>query len=167
MVALLRLMDQQRNFRTNPRTETPVRIRLLPLIVVAVLTPAVCAAQARTTTAPRTTPRQPTTQRAPDLAAGQVLFNTVCTACHSLQPPPKLAPPMAMVSQHYRDAFADETAARAAMLAFLLAPDTSRATMPAHAIQRFGLMPKLPLSEQQFRDVSAYVWSLSAPKKTP
>jgi mono/diheme cytochrome c family protein len=140
-----------------------VRIRLFPVVLVAALTPALCAAQASRPAAPRSAGAQ----RAPDLVAGQTLFNSVCTACHSLQPPPKLAPPMAMVSQHYRDAFASESDARAAMLAFLLAPDTSRATMPAHAIQRFGLMPKLPLSEQQFRDVSAYIWSLSAPAKAP
>jgi mono/diheme cytochrome c family protein len=140
-----------------------VRVRLFPAIVIAALTPALCAAQ----TGRAAPARGVSTQRAPDLVAGQTLFNTICTACHSLQPPPRLAPPMAMVSQHYRDAFASESDARAAMLAFLLAPDTSRATMPAHAIQRFGLMPKLPLSEQQFRDVSAYIWSLSAPAKAP
>jgi len=147
-----------------------MRIRLLPLVIVAVFAPALCAAQATRTPAPRPAPRPAAARqapRAPDLAAGQQIFTTVCTACHTLQPPPRLAPPMAMVSQHYRDAFASEPEALAAMLRFLLAPDTTRATMPAHAIQRFGLMPKLPLSEQQFRDVSAYVWSLSAAAPTP
>jgi hypothetical protein len=36
-------------------------------------------------------------------------------------------------------------------------------TMPKHVIARFGVMPKFALSEKQVRDVSRYVWSLSAP----
>ncbi|HEX4934124.1 MAG TPA: c-type cytochrome, partial [Gemmatimonadaceae bacterium] len=36
------------------------------------------------------------------LAQGKQLVTTVCAACHTEQPPPKLAPPLAHVSRRYR-----------------------------------------------------------------
>jgi cytochrome c len=97
------------------------------------------------------------------IADGKTTFETVCSTCHSVEPPAKLAPPMLHVSRHYRSAFASEEEAVAAMVRFILKPDTATATMPAHAIERFGLMPALPLSEAQLRGVARYVWELSAP----
>ncbi|HPV74557.1 MAG TPA: c-type cytochrome, partial [Gemmatimonadaceae bacterium] len=36
------------------------------------------------------------------IAQGKQLVTTVCAACHTEQPPPKLAPPLAHVSRRYR-----------------------------------------------------------------
>lgn len=94
---------------------------------------------------------------------GKTTFETLCVACHTLEPPARLAPPMTHVSRHYRQAFKTEAEAVDAMVRFILKPDTATATMPAHAIERFGLMPALPLNEPQLRGVAQYVWSLSAP----
>lgn len=126
-----------------------MRARLLTAIIVATLTPALGAAQ-----------QSAATRRA--LAEGEATFKAICSNCHSLMPPAKLAPPIAMVSKHYRDAFADERLALDAMTRFILLPDSLKMTMPKHAMERFGLMPRIPLSEQQARNAAIYVWSLSA-----
>ncbi len=121
-----------------------MRTRLLVIALVAAATPALCAAQAG------------------DVADGEATFKAICAACHTTAPPPKLAPPMVMVSRHYRAAFATDSAGHAALVAFISAPDTLRMTLPRHANQRFGYMPRLPLTARQVHDVAAYVWSLSA-----
>lgn len=100
----------------------------------------------------------------PVLAEGKKIFDEVCTQCHTLAPPPKLAPPMAMVAAHLRDAFPEdrggEEAAVAHILAYAPAPDAERSIMPPHAIQRFGLMAPQDLPPEQLEKVARYVWSL-------
>lgn len=97
----------------------------------------------------------------PVLLEGKQTFDQVCSACHTLEPPPKLAPPMRMVSMHLREAFPGEEEAVAHVLAYLPAPDSAKAVMPAHAIERFGLMPAQPFSAEMLEKVARYVWSLS------
>jgi|JI10StandDraft_1071094.scaffolds.fasta_scaffold277804_2 cytochrome c len=112
------------------------------------------------------TPADSQAQLRGDPVAGKVVYEAICATCHTLMPPPKLAPPMAMVSRHYREAFANDAEGVDALFRFISAPDTLRMTMPKHVIARFGVMPKFALSEKQVRDVSRYVWSLSAPEAT-
>lgn len=93
---------------------------------------------------------------------GQQVFETTCIMCHSLTPPMKMAPPMAMISKHYRDKFTSDTAGVAAIARWVLGPDSTRSALPAHAIERFGLMPKQPgVSAAQAQAVARYVWQLS------
>lgn len=93
---------------------------------------------------------------------GKQIFETTCSACHSLMPPMKLAPPMAMISKHYRDKFTSDTTGIPAMARYVLEPDSARSALPAHAIERFGLMPKQPgISPAQAHAVARYVWQLS------
>jgi mono/diheme cytochrome c family protein len=99
------------------------------------------------------------------VADGKTTFETVCSTCHTVDPPHKLAPPMSHVARRYRMAFKSEEEAVAAMVAFVLKPDATKATMPPMAIERFGLMPPLPLSEGQLRAVAKYIWSLGEPAK--
>lgn len=97
--------------------------------------------------------------RAPD---GKQTFEATCIACHSLMPPMKVAPPMVMISRHYREKFTSDTAGVSAIARFVLEPDSTRSALPAHAIERFGLMPKQAgLSAEQARAVARYVWRLS------
>lgn len=96
----------------------------------------------------------------PVLLEGKRTFDQVCSACHTMEPPPNLAPPIRMVSRHLRQAFPGEEEAVAHVLAYLPAPDSARAVMPAHAIERFGLMPPQPLPADVLEGVARYVWSL-------
>ncbi|HET9064196.1 MAG TPA: hypothetical protein VFN22_00045 [Gemmatimonadales bacterium] len=113
---------------------------------------------------------------APTLAVGQdqpvidgkLVFATTCAACHSLMPPMTLAPPMVMVARHYREKFTSDSAGIGAIARFVIDPDSSRSALPAHAIERFGLMPKQPtVSPAQAHAVARYVWNLSDTTATP
>lgn len=97
---------------------------------------------------------------------GELTFRVVCAACHTLNPPYEKAPPMTHIARHYRQAFATEAEGVEAIVQWVLKPDAARSKMPAHAIERFGLMPAFPLPEAQVREVATYVWSLGAPAAT-
>lgn len=96
----------------------------------------------------------------PVLQEGKKVFDEVCSVCHTLEPPPNLAPPMRMVSMHLRQSFATEEEGVAHVVAYVPAPTAERAIMPEHAIERFGLMAPLPLPPETLEKVARYVWSL-------
>lgn len=100
---------------------------------------------------------------AQDAPSGEATFTVVCAACHTLNPPVNKAPPMTHIARHYRQAFKTEAEGVEAIVQWVLRPDSTRSKMPAHAIERFGLMPAFPLPEPQLRSVAKYVWDLGAP----
>lgn len=100
---------------------------------------------------------------AQEIPSGEATFAVVCAACHTLNPPHSKAPPMTHVARHYRQAFKTESEGIEAIVQWVMRPDTARSKMPAHAIERFGLMPAFPLPEAQLRSVAKYVWDLGAP----
>lgn len=100
---------------------------------------------------------------AQDAPAGELTFRVVCASCHTSNPPPAKAPPMSHIARRYRQVFANEAEGIDAIVQWVTKPDTARSRMPAHAVERFGLMPAFPLPEAQLRDVAKYVWELGAP----
>ena len=96
-------------------------------------------------------------------ADGRVVVTTLCAACHLEQASPKLAPPLSQVSRVYRAALTEREAVVARMTAWIKGPNKNRALMPASDIRRFGLMPALPLPDEQLRSASTFVWTLSEP----
>lgn len=96
----------------------------------------------------------------PVLKAGKTTFDQVCSACHTLEPPHKLAPPMRMVSMHLRQRFSTEEEGVAHVTSYVPAPDAERSIMPPQIIQRFGLMTAQPLPAEMLESVARYVWSL-------
>lgn len=95
------------------------------------------------------------------IAQGREIVRTLCAACHTEQPPPKLAPPLAHISRRYRMMIGDRDSAIARITAWVQSPAKERALMPPMAIERFGIMAPLPIPEEQRRAAAAYVWSLS------
>jgi len=93
-------------------------------------------------------------------ARGQAVFDQICTACHTVQPPPNLAPPMMAVSGYYRDAFTDRDEAVAAMVAYIQDPDSTRSQLRPEAFRRFGIMAPLPLLEEDRRAVATWIWEM-------
>ena len=91
---------------------------------------------------------------------GRQVFDTVCATCHSMDPPPRTAPPMRHVVRHYREAIPDSAAAVERIAAWIVAPDAERSLLPAMARERFGAMPPFLLPEGDRRAVAAYVLSL-------
>jgi mono/diheme cytochrome c family protein len=96
----------------------------------------------------------------PVLKEGKAIFDEVCSACHTVEPPPKLAPPMRMVSMHLRQTFETEAEGVAHILSYAPAPEAGKSILPPHAVERFGLMAPQPLPPETLEKVARYVWSL-------
>jgi len=95
---------------------------------------------------------------------GAELFQLVCAMCHSIDPPALLAPPMSHAAGYYLRAHGEGGAAELAMVAFLKDPAAERSLLPAHAVERFGLMPAQGhLSDTQLLAVVRYALSLADP----
>jgi mono/diheme cytochrome c family protein len=98
---------------------------------------------------------------------GKTTFETICAACHSVNPPAKLAPPISHVSRYYKRHFANETEFVEAVVRWVREPDRARSKMPPHVFDNFAIMPAFPLPEPQLREVAKYIWTLAAPEATP
>jgi mono/diheme cytochrome c family protein len=102
---------------------------------------------------------------------GKTTFETICAACHSVNPPAKLAPPMSHVSRYYKRTYSSETEFVEAVVRWVREPDRERSKMPAHVFDNFAIMPAFPLPEPQLREVAKYIWTLApaeaAPAATP
>jgi cytochrome c5 len=93
---------------------------------------------------------------------GPQIFQLVCSMCHTVNPPPQAAPPMSHVAGHYRQKHQDDEVAVAAMVEYIKHPEAERSALPAHAIERFGLMPaQIQLTDGQLKKVARYVLSLA------
>lgn len=111
----------------------------------------------------------------PDAAAAQgttpidgaTVFKTTCSTCHSINPPYKAAPPMTHVVRHYKNAGLSEDSVVTRIAAWIAAPSKDGALMPAHAIERFGLMPAQDLPLEQRLAVARYVLTLTAQTPEP
>ncbi len=93
---------------------------------------------------------------------GKMLYELVCAMCHTMEPPPTLAPPISHAAAYYHHRFESEEEAVAAMVAFLREPSEEASLLPARAIERFGLMPpQSHLSDEQLAAVARYSLSLA------
>ena len=93
---------------------------------------------------------------------GKMIFEIGCALCHSLNPPAKKAPPISHAASYYLRRHGSEEAAVQAMVAFLQAPSAASSILPAHAIERFGLMPAQDhLSREQLVAVARYAVSMA------
>ena len=98
---------------------------------------------------------------APD-ADGAEVFQMVCSMCHTVNPPPKAAPPMSHATGFYLRQHETVEAAATAIVAYLKQPDSTRSALPAHAITRFGMMPsQAHLTDVQLDAVARYVLTLA------
>ncbi len=91
-------------------------------------------------------------------AAGRAVHEQVCAACHSLDPPPREAPPVRGVSRQLHQHFDSAEAAIAFVSEYLVDPSAERALCDRHAIERFGVMPALRLPEAQREDAAYFYW---------
>jgi mono/diheme cytochrome c family protein len=95
------------------------------------------------------------------LAEGKALVGSVCSTCHTVQPPLKAAPPLSHVARHYVDRYGRDSAV-AAIARWIPAPTRERSALPSMAIERWGVMPALPLAGRQLQAAATYVASLAA-----
>ena len=93
---------------------------------------------------------------------GKAIFELVCAMCHTLEPPPNLAPPISHAAAYYFHRFETEDEAVAAMVAYMREPSEAASLLPARAIERFGLMaPQAHLSQEQLEAVARYSLTLA------
>lgn len=93
---------------------------------------------------------------------GAQVFELVCAMCHSVNPPAKAAPPMSHAAAYYVRKHGRTPEAVSALVAYLKEPAADRSAMPAHAIERFGLMPSQGhLPEPHLQAVARYVLTLA------
>jgi cytochrome c len=98
-------------------------------------------------------------QQGPD---GAQVFELVCAMCHSVNPPAKAAPPISHAAAYYLRKHGTAAAAATAMVLFGGERGAGPSPMPAHAIERWGLMPPQGhLSEAHLQAVARYVITLA------
>ena len=88
---------------------------------------------------------------------GKAIFTKNCSACHSITPPPKLAPPITPLASRYHMQFQKKEDGIKRIMAFVKLPDKKNAIDP-QAIARFGLMAPVVLPDNELRAVAEWVW---------
>ncbi len=88
---------------------------------------------------------------------GHAIFNKNCSVCHSVNPPPKAAPPIVPLASRYHMQFQKKADGVNHLVAYLKSPDKRNAVDP-QAITRFGIMPASPLPVAELRAVAGWVW---------
>lgn len=94
------------------------------------------------------------------MASGELLFQTNCASCHTVQAPPTLAPPMSHVARHYRDTLPDREAFISRIVTWVADPAAEESLMPERAVDRFGLMPAQIVDPSELREIAAYIYTL-------
>jgi cytochrome c553 len=118
--------------------------------------------------ADRTSPMQPEDQATLALIEkGEGLITSNCYSCHSTSAPiegGRLAPPMEAVKNHYLNKEATLDAFTGQLIRFVHKPSEAYSKMPG-ARRRFGLMPALPLPEEELKAIAAFIYykDLEAP----
>ena len=99
--------------------------------------------------------------------AGEAKFNAICTACHKNSfSDPMLAPPMAMVKDHYSRFFKeDKDGFVNAVVEWVKNPTQEKTRMPG-AIRNFKIMPPLPLPDEDLRAIATYLFEADIPQPT-
>ncbi|MEE9903865.1 MAG: cytochrome c [Chlorobium sp.] len=94
---------------------------------------------------------------------GKAVFERNCSVCHSVNPPPKSAPPIVPIASSYHRQFASKTAGINHMVAFMRSPTKTASKVDPEAIARFGLMPAMSLDEGELHAVAGWVWDQYSP----
>ena len=88
---------------------------------------------------------------------GKEMWEVRCSACHSIDPPPKLAPPVRGIVMNYRRTYSDREAFAQAVSAFAHSPTKEASQMP-HALEKFNLMPALPFEKNELAEIARWMW---------
>jgi len=107
-----------------------------------------------------------TTMVQPNLKNGFNLLDKNCFTCHSPKGAhdARVAPPMVAIKMHYIDEETSIEEFSEDLIAFVQNPTAENAKMQG-AIRKFGVMPKMEFSENDLRDIAAYIYTteLEAP----
>ncbi|NTU43106.1 MAG: c-type cytochrome [Nitrospirales bacterium] len=99
------------------------------------------------------------------LSKGEEVFHKSCESCHTYAPPPKTAPPAVGLSNHYHEAFTDKEKAISHMVDFMKNPSKEKSVLLPIALERWGLMPAMTLSDEELRAVATWIWEVYPKEK--
>lgn len=94
-----------------------------------------------------------------DIKAGESLFKSNCSSCHTPagNPDSRLAPPVFAIKKHYLNEETTDAAFIADLTSFLNNPSEETSKMPG-AIKKFGLMPKMGFSEDDLKKIGKFIY---------
>ena len=87
---------------------------------------------------------------------GKAIF-PVCQSCHDASLKPPKAPPMYGVQRRYKRQYENQQEFVDAMVKFVGHPTEEKALMQ-HPIKKLGLMPALPLGDDQLSRIATYIY---------
>lgn len=102
-----------------------------------------------------------------DTISGKEVFEKSCASCHSMRPPALAGPPVVGLSARYRTVYENRTDAVSAMVSFMKNPTEEKSALGPGAIERFGLMPPMSLSDEELETVAAWLWEQYEPDFEP
>jgi len=93
---------------------------------------------------------------------GKAVFEKSCSLCHTYGPPPKIAPPMVGISQHYHENFKDADAEKAVahMVDFIKSPSKEKSMLLPIGLEKWGLMPAMNLPDEELRAAAYWIWQV-------
>lgn len=88
---------------------------------------------------------------------GKELFEQLCSSCHVTSGKPTLAPPIFGVVNHVRNVYPQKNEFIEKIVEWVANPQKEKTVMPG-AVNRFGLMPKLPYNTVEVRLIAEYLF---------
>ncbi|NTW82470.1 MAG: cytochrome c [Chlorobiaceae bacterium] len=88
---------------------------------------------------------------------GDAIYNKYCSVCHTMNPPPKLAPPLRSIAAMYRGKYSSKKEGVERIAVFIKLPNIKNALAP-DAVRKYGLMSRLPISANDIRTIAEWVW---------
>ncbi len=92
---------------------------------------------------------------------GENLYQTHCSACHGvnggMDMSKRIAPPIIAVRMHYLKVYSDEMSFVNAITSWVEQPAQENSLMPG-AIGRFGMMPKIEVSQADIENIAQYIY---------
>lgn len=96
-----------------------------------------------------------------EIARGQAVYQVSCSECHTIQPPPLTAPPLADIARRYHELFTDREDALQHLIAYTRSPDLANAKLEQRHLDEWGVMPGVNLPENDLHAVARWVWELA------
>ena len=90
---------------------------------------------------------------------GLTLLKKHCYACHNPNTNSHddiIAPPLAGIKKHYSDAYPEKADFSTAMMEFVKNPTAEKSLLKG-PVNRFGLMPKPAISEEEIKQIVTYI----------
>ena len=125
---------------------------------VAELQATVQKLEARVTELERQTETDPSEAKPTEaLSIGQQKFEAICMACHKYQRgQPMLGPPVFAVQDHYNRGYEDDAEWIQAVVDYVKKPTEEASLMPGARI-KFGIMPALPLPDEDLKQIADFL----------